>query len=87
MAGSDAAVTAAFLRAYKQRAAEVACFGTGVMPSREWWRPLIRQTFEGAGVRPEHLEGTQPRAALLFSTGIDCHPSQFITDITIPCHP
>lgn len=47
MAGgsADDAIAAAFVREYRRRDVEVKCFGAGRMPSREWWRPLVRSTF------------------------------------------
>ena len=47
---SEEGIEASFLRAYKERAAELSCFGAGVCSAQEWWRPLVRNTFVGAGV-------------------------------------
>ena len=41
----------------KQRSRELPCFGYGVMSSEEWWGEVVRETFRGAGVAEESLEG------------------------------
>lgn len=41
----------------KQRSREIPCFGYGVMSSEEWWGEVVRETFRGAGVAEESLEG------------------------------
>lgn len=41
----------------KQRSREIPCFGHGVMSSEEWWGEVVRETFRGAGVAEESLEG------------------------------
>ncbi|CAM9102455.1 unnamed protein product [Laminaria digitata] len=41
----------------KKRSREVPCFGYGVMSSEEWWGVVVRDTFRGAGVAEESLQG------------------------------
>lgn len=41
----------------KQRIKAIPCFGYGVMSSEEWWGAVVRDTFRGAGVAEESLEG------------------------------
>ena len=41
----------------KKRSREFPCFGYGVISSEEWWGEVVRETFRGAGVAKESLEG------------------------------
>jgi putative hydrolase of the HAD superfamily len=40
----------AFGSAFKAQCQVHPCFGSGAMPSREWWRPVVRNTFVDAGI-------------------------------------
>jgi putative hydrolase of the HAD superfamily len=59
---TEEAIEAAFLKAYKQRMDDAACFGVDGMGSTEWWRVLVRNTWVGAGVS---------EAALAHGAGIE----------------
>jgi len=45
-----------FAGAYRSACKENPCFGAGVMPSRDWWKGVVRDTFEGAGVSARVLD-------------------------------
>ncbi len=69
---SAAAIESSFLLAYKRRSAELACFGAGVCSAEDWWRPVVHQTFLGAGVDERTLNNE-----VLFESVFDCLWEQF----------
>lgn len=47
-----------FRDAFKERCDAFPCFGYSHMSSREWWLPVVRATYEGAGVDSSLLDKT-----------------------------
>ncbi|KAL1507367.1 hypothetical protein AB1Y20_008213 [Prymnesium parvum] len=56
------ALSRAFGEAYAQAERVWPCFGAGALPSAEWWRQVVRQTFERAGAPVATLEALLPEA-------------------------
>lgn len=54
---SDHGLLSAFGESMKLRSLEFPCFGSRAMSSDEWWGPVVRAAFVGAGVRESDLDG------------------------------
>ncbi|KAJ1636857.1 HAD-like domain-containing protein [Pavlovales sp. CCMP2436] len=55
-----AAIALGFGVAYKAQCAELKCFGSGRISSRDWWSTVVSNTFVQAGVRQTVVEREMP---------------------------